>query len=387
MAKYDPREAQPIIELDPKDLLDTMNRFRDGHMSRRRFIGRAAAMGLSLSSISWLLAACSSSNATPVPATGAPATGAPATGAPATSAPAAGTPAGGSGKGLVGFNQPYLSASVAVPLYNGASAEAAKRGYQFLKSAVQNAQLDLQLAEVNQWIALGIQGCTILPVDPNAFGPVITKGHAAGVKSMGGYDGHIPGEDTWLGFDQDQGAGLVASAATNYIQSKLQGKAFIAGLVDNTLPQSKLRVDDCIQLILDQNPLSKLVDKEKATLAADALKATQVILQAHPETNMIICLADDGSGGAAQACKLAGRKPTDTWIAGYDGGKQMLAGMISGDIFGCDAALPLLDIGAHAVDLPCNVIEKSGPNIWIAPYVVMTNDNQDDLKKYLSAYP
>jgi ABC-type sugar transport system substrate-binding protein len=387
MARIDPRDAPSIIELDPRELLDTMSRFRDGHMTRRQFMTRTAAMGLSLTSIGMLLAACGSSTATgtPVP-TAPPVTGATPTAAgPAPTPGSSAAPAGGGG--MVGFNQPYLSAAVAVPLYNGAAAEAQKRGYQLLKSAVQNAQLDLQLAEVNQWIALGIKGMTILPVDPNAFGPVITKAHAAGVKSVGGYDGHIPGEDTWLGFDQDQGAGLVASAATNYIQSTLGGKAFIAGLIDNTLPQSKLRVDDCIQLILDQNPLSKLVDKETAVLAADALKATQVILQAHPETNMIICLADDGSGGAAQACKLAGRKPTDTWIAGYDGGKQMLAGMISGDIFGCDAALPLLDIGAHAVDLPCNVIEGVKPNIWIAPYEVLTNTDTDKLKTLLAVYP
>jgi ABC-type sugar transport system substrate-binding protein len=379
----DPRETETIVELDPSDLMKAVNKLREGRISRRKFIGQTAAMGLSMTAIAALIQACSSS-ATLVPSA-APASAAPASAAPASAAPASAATAGGN-LPLVGFNQPYLAAQVTVPLYNGAEAAAKKRGYQLLKSSVQDAKLDLQLAEVNQWIALGIKGMTILPVDPNAFGPTVEKAHSAGVKSVGGYDGHIPGEDTWMGFNQPQGAGIVAGKAGLHIASNLGGKCNIAGLVAKNLPQSKLRVDDCIQLIIDHNPGAKLVATEEATMAADALKATQALLQAHPEIQMIICIADDGMIGAAQAIKLSGKKPTDIWLAGYDGAKQALQMLKDGEIMGVDAALPLLDIGAMAVDLPCNVIEGKKPNVGIADYAVVGNDDTAKIDELLSAY-
>lgn len=385
MTAKDPRDAETIIELEPQDLLDAMDRLRAGQMSRRKFIARAAAMGLSMGSIAMLIQACASTATSAPTAASFPATPAAGSVAPASEAAATAVPEGG-GKGMVGFDQPYLAAQVTIPLYNGAQAAANKRGYQLLKSSVQEAKLDLQLAEVNQWIALGIKGMTILPVDPNAFGPVVTKAHEAGVKSVGGYDGHIPGEDTWMGFNQPQGAGIVAGKAGLYIASKLGGKCNIAGLVAKNLPQSKLRVDDCIQLIMDHNPGAKLVATEEATMAADALKATQSLLQAHPEIQMIICIADDGMIGAAQAIKLAGKKPTDIWLAGYDGAKQALQMLKDGEIMGVDAALPLLEIGATAVNLPCNKIEGTEPYVAIVDYVVVGPEDTATIDQLLAAY-
>jgi len=381
MSVKDPRDAATIIELQPEDLLDAMDRLRAGTISRRKFMLRAAAMGLSMTSIAALISACSST-ATQAPATAAAATAAPASAAAATAA--AGSPAGNGG--LVGFNQPYLAAQVTIPLYNGSQAAADRRGYQLLKSAVKEAKLDQQLAEVNQWIAMGILGMTILPIDPQAFGPVVPKAHEAGCKYVGGYDGHIPGEDGWMGFNQPQGAGVVAGAASLHIAATLGGTANIAGLVAKNLPQSTLRVDDCIQLITHHQPGAKLVATEEATMSADALKATQALLQAHPEINMIICIADDGMIGAAQAMKLAGKKPTDVWLAGYDGAKQALQMLKDGEIMGVVAALPLLDIGAMAIDLPANVIEGKKPNVGMVDYTVVGNDDTEQIDELLKAY-
>ena len=387
MTVRDPRDAETIIELQPQELLDAMDRLRAGQISRRKFIARAAAMGLSLGSIAMLIQACSST-ATTAPAASFPATPAAATAAAASAAAGAAATAvpEGGGKGMVGFNQPYLAAQVTVPLYNGAQDAANKRGYQLLKSSVADAKLDLQLAEVNQWIALGIKGMTILPVDPQAFGPTVKKAHEAGVISVGGYDGHIPGEDTWMGFNQPQGAGIVAGKADLHISANLGGKCNIAGLVAKNLPQSKLRVDDCIQLIMDHQPGAKLVGTEEATMAADALKATQALIQAHPDLQMIICIADDGMIGAAQAMKLAGKKPGDIWLAGYDGAKQALQMLKDGEIMVVDAALPLLEIGATAVNLPCNKIEATGPTVAIVDYVVVGPEDTAMIDQLLAAY-
>ncbi len=63
MTVRDPRDAETIVELEPKELLDAMDRLRAGQMSRRKFIARAAAMGLSMGSIAMLIQACGAKQA------------------------------------------------------------------------------------------------------------------------------------------------------------------------------------------------------------------------------------------------------------------------------------------------------------------------------------
>jgi multiple sugar transport system substrate-binding protein len=77
---------------------EIVQQFVTGQMTRRQFIVRLSALGLSVSAIGAIVAACSSS------ATSAPATAAPATAAPATAAPAS---AGGGNASLSGTVKYY----------------------------------------------------------------------------------------------------------------------------------------------------------------------------------------------------------------------------------------------------------------------------------------
>jgi ribose transport system substrate-binding protein len=313
------------------------------------------------------------------PATAAPATAAPATAAPATAAPATGQ--------TIAFSWPYLAAEVAGPLLAAAEKQAGVRGYQFLKSGIQEAKLDLQLAEINQWIAMGVTGITILPIDANAMGPVVEKGHQGGVKAIAGYADHIPGEDGWMGWNDAQGAGIVAGLATLHVLNNYGGVAKIAALTDQPLTQrSKRRVMDCVQFIIDGVPQGEMVVHEEAVFAADALAKTQQILQAHPEINVIICVADDGCSGVVQGMKLAGKKPADIWVAGYDGAKQPLTMVKNGEMIGAVAALPLEAVGNMAIDLPADLIEGKGVKNRMIDYAVVTNGDDEEIDKLLAVY-
>ena len=74
---------------EPTEIRILQDEFIGGHVSRRAFIGRAVALGVSMSAIGAFLAACSTS------ATSAPATQGTSSQAPASQAPA--SAAGGSG--------------------------------------------------------------------------------------------------------------------------------------------------------------------------------------------------------------------------------------------------------------------------------------------------
>ena len=74
-----------------------------------------------------------------------------------------------------------------------------------------NAKLDNQLSEINTWIAQGVGGIIVLPLDNNAMLPLIKKAHAAGVKFLDYSDNALPGVDGWVIFNNLQGAQLVGT--------------------------------------------------------------------------------------------------------------------------------------------------------------------------------
>jgi len=288
---------------------------------------------------------------------------------------------------IIAFSWPYLAAEVAQPLLEAAEAQAKVRGYEYLKCGIKEAKLDQQLAEINQWIAMGVTGITILPIDANAMGPVVEKAHQSGVQAVAGYADHIPSEDGWMGWNDAQGAGIVAGLATLHVLNNYGGVARIAALTDSPLTQrSKRRVMDCIQLIIDGVPQGELVVHEEAVFAADALTKTQQILQAHPDINVIICVADDGCSGVVQGMKLAGKKPEDIWVAGYDGAKQPLTMVKTGEMVGAVAALPLVGVGNMAIDLPADLIEGKGVKNRMIDYEVVTNGDDAKIDELLAVY-
>ena len=57
--------AEPITRRDRETLADVVDSYRDGHTTRRRFIVHGTALGLSLTSLSAVLAACAKLTAEP----------------------------------------------------------------------------------------------------------------------------------------------------------------------------------------------------------------------------------------------------------------------------------------------------------------------------------
>ena len=53
--------GEPLTRRDRETLADVVDSYRDGHTTRRRFIGTSAAFGLSMTSLSALVAGCGAS--------------------------------------------------------------------------------------------------------------------------------------------------------------------------------------------------------------------------------------------------------------------------------------------------------------------------------------
>lgn len=281
---------------------------------------------------------------------------------------------GGANSKTIAFAQPDTSASVYPLLLKGAKEEAAKRGYQLLESHA-NHQLDAQVNELNTWIAQGIGGVIVLPLDNNAMLPLIKKAHDANVKFLDYSDKALPGTDGWVIFNNLQGAAQVGTDAGRWINRTLGGNAKVALLTHEIQQTGRDRIHGGIRALQKVAPKAKVVAKHEGVLAAECLTVTQSLLQAHPDLNVILCIADDGALGAekafAQTHPSAARKRT-MYIGGWDGSIPAMKAVISGGVIRSTGALDLVGIGAASVRATANAIEGSGSTRINYPYVLVS---------------
>ena len=274
----------------------------------------------------------------------------------------------------IAFAQPDTSASVYPLLLKGAKQEAAKRGYQLLESHA-NHQLDAQVNELNTWIAQGIGGVIVLPLDNNAMLPLIQKAHDAGVKFLDYSDKALPGTDGWVIFNNLQGAALVGADAGRWVKRTLGGKAKVALLTHEIQQTGRDRIHGGIKALQKVAPKSKVVARHEGVLAAECLTVTQSLLQAHPDLNVILCIADDGALGAEKAFMQthpsAARQKT-MYIGGWDGSIPAMKAVVGGGVIRSTGALDLVGIGAASVQATADAIEGNGPTRINYPYVLVS---------------
>ncbi len=278
-------------------------------------------------------------------------------------------------KGIIGFSFPFRTVDVYKPLIAGAKEEAALRGYSILESFSEVA-VDKQIAELDTWIAQRrVNALVILPVDSNAIAPPIQKAHDAGIVVVG-YSDQLPGEDGYNIFDHRQGAAILGEEAGNWVKQQKGGQAEVGLLTFETIEVGRLRIHGAVTSMQGVAPGAKVVASTQATSAAEALTATQSMLQAHPNISVLICVNDDDVIGAGQAFKAAGRSTDSVWIGGFDGSKAAMQKILSGEINGATAALHLKAIGRAVAWIPANILEKKEPTFFSHPYILITHDTQ-----------
>jgi ABC-type sugar transport system substrate-binding protein len=274
--------------------------------------------------------------------------------------------------GKIGFGQPDRQADVYKPLIAGAKYEGERRGYEILESFAEG-RADKQVAEINNWIGAGVDAVVILPLDENALQPLVEKAHEAGILFFA-YASLIPNVDGFTIWENRRAADLLGEMIGNWVNEKLGGNAEIASLTAEFHETGRQRIHGAEAKILEIAPNAKIVNRTEAILAADAFKATQTILQANPNLNVVLCIADDGCIGAAQAFEATGRDPETIFIGGYDGSREVMSRILEGGPIRATMALPLFKIGRSVVYLPDNLLNGNEPTSMTHQYELVTQD-------------
>jgi ribose transport system substrate-binding protein len=288
----------------------------------------------------------------------------------------------------IAFAQPDTSAGLYPLLLAGAKSATKRRGYELLQSHA-NGKLDAQVNELNTWIGQGIGGVIVLPLDNNAMAPLIKKAHKANVKFLDYSDKALPGTDGWVIFDNLGGAKLVGDYAGKWVNKNLGGKAKIALLTHEIQQTGRDRIHGAVAAIKKTAPGVQVVARHEGVLAADCLPATQSILQAHPDINVIFCIADDGCLGAEQAflqTKPSKERKDQMFIAGWDGAVPVMKKIISGSVIRATGALDIVGIGAASIDATANAIEGKGNPRVNYPYTLISQSNPAAARKLIAKF-
>jgi ribose transport system substrate-binding protein len=274
----------------------------------------------------------------------------------------------------IGFSQPDTTASIWQPLMLGAQEAANKAGYLLLESHA-NSELSLQLAEIEDWIAEGVAAIVVLPLDNNSIEPLITKAHAKGIKMLDYSDNALPHTDGWVIFDNLQGAQLVGAYAGHWVNQTLGGKAQVAMLTHNIQLTGRQRTQGCLAALKKVAPGAKLVAQAEGVLSPQTIGPAQSMLEAHPDINVFICIADEGCDGVLAA--FNGTHPSaarqkDMFICGFDGSAPVIQQVIEGTPVRATGALDAVAIGKACVTGSIAAIEgrSTGRRINF-PYVLV----------------
>ena len=271
----------------------------------------------------------------------------------------------------IGVGQPDRTADFYQGFINAAKEEATKLGYEIVQSFSGSAP-EKQLAELNAWIASGVDALVVLPLDANAIGGVVKKCHEKGMIFVG-YANNVPGNDGYLKWDDTQAGTGLGELIGKFVKEKLGGKAEVGMLIFNNHQATRERIRSTKEALSKAGPEFTYWETQ-AVLAPEALKATQSLLQAHPNIKVMVCCADDGALGARSAYKNSGLSAENVFICGFDGSKQNLTLIKEKDPFiRASAALDIADVGRKVIQIPDNIWNHRQPTEVALPYVIVTD--------------
>jgi ribose transport system substrate-binding protein len=288
----------------------------------------------------------------------------------------------------VAFGHASSASSIYPVLVHGAQREASARGYKLLTSSA-NDDSAAQLDELNTWIAQRIAGVIVAPVDSSAMGPVIERAHTDDVKFLSYANRSLPGVDGSVVFDNPQGAKLVGRAAANWVNTTLGGRAKVALLTYDGQEAGRQRIDGAVAALTEMAPAVEIVARQEAVFADKALPVFQSMLQAHPDINVVLCMADDACLGAERAFMQSNpskERQEAMFMAGWDGTMPVLEAIASGSVIRASGLLDLDETGRASIEATINAVEGSGRTRIDLPYVLIEQSDPAKAQTYIDKY-
>ena len=230
--------------------------------------------------------------------------------------------------------------------------DAALREGATLLEANSAGKPDKEIQLVNTYIAQKVDAIVISPLSARASISALERARAGGIIVIT-YNTTIesPVPAAYIESDHTDLGASTGRAARAFIGQHLGGTANIALLafVSQLPEQSSQRSEGFIREVT-QLPGVRIVARQDAWLAEQAVKKAGDILTAHPEVNVIWAANEGGTVGAVMAVKNAGKAGTVA-VFGTDTGEQLADFLLADDnILQAVTGQQPFEIGSLAVE-------------------------------------
>lgn len=248
---------------------------------------------------------------------------------------------------------------------------------------------DKQVEALENFINLGVDGIMLNALDLSAVEEVIDRAMEADIK-VGVYPSR---ENVTMNFvfdEYDWGFDLGVEAG-NWINDKLGGTATVACFNQAELEEALGRYNGYLDGVLS------VCDKDKVTFLepistvepVSAMEGMENILQAHPETKVVLCSADAAAVGAYQAIVGAGVDTSDMFLGGCDGISEALQYISEDTVFRATCANAQLtsEMGFGLLqNLTKSILGMEYDAEYFAPTMIVNRDNIQDYMTKQPAY-
>ena len=123
-------------------------------------------------------------------------------------------------------------------------------------------------------------------------------------------------------------------------------------LTHNIQLTGRQRTQGCLAALQKVAPGAKLVAQAEGVLSPQTIGAAKSMLEAHPDVNVFICIADEGCDGVLAAFNDTHPNPTrqeDMFICGFDGSAPVIQQVLAGTPVRATGALNAIAIGKACV--------------------------------------
>jgi ribose transport system substrate-binding protein len=256
-------------------------------------------------------------------------------------------------------------------LEGGLRSEAAVKHVDLL---VTSGDFDLarQQSEIDNFIVQHVDAIIVCAVDSKGIGPAIQRAEAAGIP-------------VFTADIRAYGVPVTAHVASNSQEGGRQAAAFMAralhghgdvGIIGQPEVQTGRDRADAFAAALQQFPQVHVVAVLSGSGVRDrALKATEDMLQAHPDLSGIFAINDESALGALAAATARGKTPGNFTIVGYDATPEAVAAIHRHTLLKADIGQRPDRIGAQTIDAIAAYFAKSPVDSVITVPVVTVDSS------------
>ncbi|GAA2446498.1 sugar ABC transporter substrate-binding protein [Agromyces soli] len=245
-----------------------------------------------------------------------------------------------------------------------------------------------QVSGIENLVAAGAKAVVITPTDPKAVSPVAKRLTEQGVLVVG-LATSIPEADITFNLD-DRAFGMIegTSAGTWLEENRPEEKPKVAILHQDSGGEPLLDrhqgAIDGIDEVLGQGNW-ELVSEVEAFQEDTGNAQTSVILQAHPDLDLIIGLNDSSALGAVSAIKSSGRTPgKDVGVVTGGEDKRILEYVLSGEVASTVGLFPVKQGNIIAETILKKSRGESVEREQIVPAELVTSENAQSILDSLS---